>query len=86
VSDLGGQFDYHDGCLKKGEYLLSQKITRSDLVLCPVDINSHAACQSVKKYSKKLGKPFFMLRGSSTSIIYKKLQEIAEFNKLTENT
>jgi hypothetical protein len=46
-------------------------------VLCPVDVNSHAACLSVKKHSKKLGKPYYMLDGSSTSAIYKKLQEIA---------
>ena len=77
VLDLGGGFDYHDGMCHNGESSLQHKIFRSDIVLCPVDVNSHAACLSVKKFSKKLNKSYFMLPNSSISTVYNKLQELA---------
>jgi hypothetical protein len=77
VIDLGGEFDYHDGTYYKGEKTLQQKIHRSDIVLCPVDVNSHAACLGVKRYSKKLNKSYFMLPNSSISTLFNKLTELA---------
>jgi actin-related protein len=78
VSDLGGLFEYHDGRIKNSEDLLSYQISRSDYVLCPVDVNSHAACLRVKRYSKKTNTPYFMLPNSSVSSIYGKLRELAQ--------
>nr|WP_315990669.1 DUF2325 domain-containing protein [Desulforamulus aquiferis] len=65
IEQKGGEFDYLDGYMKGGERVLDNKIKRSDLVLCPVDCNSHNACVSVKKLCKKHGKPFKMLTSSS---------------------
>ncbi|AEG59172.1 DUF2325 domain-containing protein [Desulforamulus ruminis] len=67
IEQWGGEFDYLDGYMKGGERVLDNKIRKSDLVLCPVDCNSHNACLSVKKLCKKHGKPFKMLTSSSIS-------------------
>ncbi|MEG6520973.1 DUF2325 domain-containing protein [Desulfotomaculum sp. 1211_IL3151] len=67
IEQKGGEFDYSDGYMKGGERALDCKIKRCDIVLCPVDCNSHNACLSVKKLCKKHGKPFKMLMSSSVS-------------------
>lgn len=67
IEQKGGEFDYLDGYMKGGERVLDSKIKRCDLVLCPVDCNSHNACLSVKKLCKKYGKPFKMLTSSSVT-------------------
>ncbi|ABO51226.1 hypothetical protein Dred_2722 [Desulforamulus reducens MI-1] len=67
IEDTGNEFEYLDGYMKGGEKVLDSKIRRCDLVLCPVDCNSHNACVSVKKLCKKYGKPFKMLTSSSVS-------------------
>jgi len=78
VIKMGGLFEYHDGYLDNGDKVLTNQIGRSDIVICPVDINSHAACMQVKKNCKKLSKPYFMLRNSSVSTVYKTLQKLAQ--------
>lgn len=71
----GCDFEYHDGYLRDGEQSLEGKINRCDLVLCPVDVNSHNACLSVKKICKKLNKPYRMLPSSSLSSVARSLNE-----------
>jgi len=73
VTMLGGTFDYHEGTCKTNQLDLSQRISSSDIILCPVDVNSHAACLFVKKACKKSGKKYIMLRKSSISTIYSAL-------------
>lgn len=63
--------EYHSGHCRDGEVDLSNKIGRCDFVLCPVDINSHAACLAVKKFCKKMNKDFHILNSSSISSIRK---------------
>ncbi len=48
---------------------------RSDPVLCPVDINSHNACLSVKRLCKKLQVPYRMIHSSSQRGIAQSLDE-----------
>lgn len=74
IEENGGEFDYLDGYMKGGERVLDSKIKKCDLVLCPVDCNSHNACLSVKKLCKKHGKPFKMLTSSSISGINQALR------------
>lgn len=69
VENLGGNFEYHDGYLKSGEKELESLIKKSDIILCPVDCNSHGACISVKKICKRIKKPYHMLASSSLSSI-----------------
>ena len=78
VIKMGGLFEYHDGYLDNGDKALTNQIGRSDIVICPVDVNSHAACLQVKKHCKKLSKPYFMLHNSSVTTVYKALQESAK--------
>lgn len=77
VKQMGGKFEYHDGRLDNNDNALTNQIGRSDIVICPVDINSHAACLQVKQHCKKLSKPYFMLHNSGVSSVYKTLQELA---------
>lgn len=70
VEKLDGLFDFHDGRCHNGNEILRRQIRHSDLVICPIDINSHAACLEVKRLCKRTGKSFFMLRKSSVSTVY----------------
>ncbi len=74
VEERGGRFEYHDGNLKNGAKTLENSFRRADLVLCPVDFNSHAACIAVKRLAKKHNKTVRMLSGSSLTAINRSLQ------------
>ena len=65
----GGIFEYHDGHMKGGVKGLENRVRRADVVLCPVNINSHNACLVVKKLGKKHSRPVYMLANSSLSAI-----------------
>jgi hypothetical protein len=69
VENLGGRFEYHDGYLQAGEKELECLIKKSDIILCPVDCNSHGAALSVKKICTRINKPYQMLASSSLSSI-----------------
>jgi len=69
VENLGGNFEYHDGYLQSGEKELECLIKKSDIILCPVDCNSHGACLCVKKICNRINKPYQMLPSSSLSSI-----------------
>lgn len=73
VESKGGRLEYHDGSLKNGARTLESRFKRADLVLCPVDCNSHAACNLVKRLGKKHKKPVRMLLGSSLNAISRAL-------------
>ncbi len=75
IKSGGGEFEYHDGYMKAGRKKLEAQVSRCDLVLCPVNCNSHGACNSVKTYCKKFNKPFKMLPGASLSNISRALIE-----------
>ncbi len=74
ASEHNCSLEYHSGHCRDGEVDLSNKIGRCDFVLCPVDINSHAACLAVKKFCKKMDKEFFMLNSSSISSVRKAIE------------
>lgn len=76
IEGNGGIFEYHDGHMKGGKKLLENQLKRADVVLCPININSHNACSTVKKYSKKHRTHVQMLPGSGLSAISQALFEI----------
>ena len=43
----------------------------NDVIFCPVDINSHNACQMVKDACKMRNKPCYFLRSSGLSALKK---------------
>ena len=63
VEGRGGIFEYHDGRLHGGVKALENSFKRADVVLCPVNCNSHGACLLVKSLGKKHKKPVHMLPG-----------------------
>ncbi len=62
---IGAEFHRHDGMERSGR--LGALIESADVVICPVDCNSHQACLRVKNECKKADKPYEMLRSSSIS-------------------
>jgi hypothetical protein len=69
IEASGGIFEYHDGYMKKGSRQLESRLRRADLVLCPVNCNSHNACSMVKSLAKKHHKTVQMLANSSLQAI-----------------
>jgi hypothetical protein len=69
VESKGGVFDYHDGYMTSGKQNLEARIKRSDLVICPVNCNSHGACNKVKELCRKHNKAVSLLASSSLSAI-----------------
>lgn len=69
VENAGGKFDYHDGYLKSGHANLEARVKRCDVVLCPVNCNSHNACLAVKKLCNRYQKPLKILNSSSLSAV-----------------
>lgn len=81
IEENGGIFEYHDGHIKGGKKPLENRIRRADIVLCPVNINSHNACSVVKKMGKKHRKSVQMLAGSGLGVISQALSECQEVNQ-----
>ncbi len=69
VEANGGSFEYHDGYSKNGNSNLAAKVSRSDIIICPVNCNSHNACSKVKKLCQKHKKPLKILQNASVSSI-----------------
>lgn len=78
IEDNGGVFEYHNGYMNGGPKTLENRVKRADMVLCPININSHNACLTVKKLGKKYSKSVQMLSGSGLGIIS---QAISKYQK-----
>jgi hypothetical protein len=76
IEENGGIFDYHNGQVRGGTKELEHQVIRADVVLCPIDHNSHAAALAAKRFGKKHGKPVRMLPNSSLSTISQALQAV----------
>nr|CBX26852.1 hypothetical protein N47_A08810 [uncultured Desulfobacterium sp.] len=72
IENSGGVFEYHNGHMKGGTKQLENSLKRADIVLCPVNCNSHAACFLIKKLGKKHDKPTHMMANFSLSAISQK--------------
>ena len=75
IEGSGGRFDYHDGYMQKGVKPLEERMKRADMVLCPVNCNSHTACAVVKKLGKKHKKNVHMLHNYSLSAVSQVIQD-----------
>ncbi len=80
IEQKGGIFEYHDGYMNGGKRGLEGQVKRSDIVLCPVNCNSHGGCLSVKKLCQKHNKPVQMLSGASLSAISQAISRNIERN------
>lgn len=77
VEQHGGEFIHHDGGVEKAMNCLNNKLAGADVVLCPVDCVSHAACLRIKQFCKALSRPFVMMRSSGLSTFARELNAIA---------
>ena len=78
VESLGGTFCYHCGRCIQGRKEIETLVDGTDIIFCPVDINSHNACSYVKKACKMRNKKCHFLRSSSLSMIIRELENRAE--------
>ena len=69
IEEAGGVFEYHDGYMQGGTKQLENSMKRADIVLCPVNCNSHNACSLVKNLGKKYNTPVHMLANFSLSAV-----------------
>lgn len=69
IEEGGGILEYHEGHMKNGIRQLENSLKRADIVLCPVNCNSHAACSIVKNLGKKHNKPVHMMANFSLSAV-----------------
>ena len=76
IEERGGVFEYHAGHMKSGGKGLENSVQRADLVLCPVNCNSHGACLKVKSLGKKFKKPVHMLSNFSLSAVARTMEEL----------
>ena len=83
IEGSGGVFDYHDGYMRKGSKPLEDRMKRADMVLCPVNCNSHAACTVVKKLGKKHKKNVHMLHNYSVSAISQVIRDATAYGEET---
>lgn len=69
IEGRGGELDYHSGHLRNGVSNLKRSLCRADIILCPVNCNSHGACLKVKELAKKHNKTFYMLPNGSLNTL-----------------
>lgn len=69
IESSGGHLEYHDGNMNGGARQLENSLKRADLVLCPVNCNSHTACSLVKTFGKKHNKRVHMMPNFSLSAV-----------------
>ena len=83
IEALGGDFEYDDGTMKGGKSALENRVRRSDVVICPINCNSHGACGAVKELCRKHGKQLRMLHSSSASAVRDALLNLEVSESLT---
>jgi hypothetical protein len=75
IESRNGLLEYHDGNVKGGVRQLENSLRRADIILCPVNCNSHAACSLVKNLGKKHCKPVHMMSNFSLNAVSKMIVE-----------
>jgi hypothetical protein len=71
---LGATLLHHDGGIENHPKLLAGLVSRSDMVVFPVDCVSHDAAKAVKALCLQAGKPFVPLRSASVTSLLAALQ------------
>ncbi|MGP8320166.1 MAG: DUF2325 domain-containing protein [Methanosarcinaceae archaeon] len=74
IESFGGTFCYHCGRCIQGRKEIENLVDKTDLIFCPVDINSQSACRYVKKACKMRNKTCHFLRSSGLSMLIRELE------------
>jgi hypothetical protein len=75
IESMGARFHRHNGACRGGDRPLDACISKADLVICPIGVNSHNAAKSVKKMCKTRGVPCCFPRSASITGLKKALEE-----------
>jgi Uncharacterized protein conserved in bacteria (DUF2325) len=67
---------HHDGGLEQATARIDALVAGCDVVFCPIDCVSHAACQRAKALCRRHNKPFVPLRSSGASTFARALGQI----------
>jgi len=75
IESMGGCFWRHNGNCCGGDKPLLDCIASADLVVCPIEVNSHMAAKSVKRLCKARGIPCCFPRSASLSGLKRAVEE-----------
>lgn len=75
IESMGATFHRHNGACRGGDRPLDACISKADLVICPIGVNSHNAAKSVKKMCKIRGVPCCFPRSASITGVKKALED-----------
>jgi len=80
---LGHSFEFHGGdTAGRGAYSLEALVSRSDLVICVTDVNSHAAVLGARRLARALGRRCLLTRRLGLSRFRSFLTELGEPTQL----
>jgi Uncharacterized protein conserved in bacteria (DUF2325) len=79
---LGAEFLHHDGGIECHQSLLPGLVSRSDLIVFPVDCISHDAALNLKALCRQAGKAFVPVRTASVTALLAALRTVAEAEPL----
>jgi len=78
IESFGGTFCYHCGRCIHGKKEIENLVDGTDIIFCPMDINSRAVYRYIKKACKIRNKPCHFLRSSGLSMLIRELEDHAE--------
>lgn len=78
IESFGGTFCYHCGRCIHGKKEIENLVDGTDIIFCPMDINSRAVYRYIKKACKIRNKPCHFLRSSGLSMLIRELENHAE--------
>jgi len=81
IESFGGTFNYHCGRCLQGRKEIENLVDKTDLIFCPVDINSHKACKYVKKACRVQNKLCCFLRSSGLSMLVREIEKAPELKE-----
>ncbi len=78
IESMGGKFHRHDGYCRNGEDGLEDVIGKANLVVCPIEVNSHNAARSAKRICKARGIPCCFVKSASLATLKRTIENVAQ--------
>jgi hypothetical protein len=79
----GAELSHHDGGVENSMHRVSDMIERCDVVICPVDCVSHAACRLAKACCLRMSKMFIPVPTASRASFERALSRLPSLSKGT---
>ncbi len=75
IESMGGRFNRHDGYCRGGQDSLEEVISQANLVVCPIEVNSHNAARFAKKICKVKGIPCCFVKSASLASLKRTIED-----------